>query len=103
MLLTALFQHSMTPLLHHSMFSFDHPVRPVQHRRRNRQADPLRRLEVDDELELHGLLNGQIGRLGAFQDLVYIDGSAPEQISKWWSIGHKTAHLHKFALIIARW
>ena len=32
--------------------SFDQPIRPRQHLRRNRHADPLGRLEIDDELEL---------------------------------------------------
>ena len=44
MLLNALFQHSMTPLLHHSVFSFDHLVRSRQQVGRNRQANLFRGL-----------------------------------------------------------
>jgi hypothetical protein len=52
MLSIELFQHSMTPLLHHSMFSFNHPIRPRQNVGRNRQADLLSGLEVHDQLKL---------------------------------------------------
>jgi len=34
----------------------DHPIRPRQHIRRNRQADLFGRFEIDDELELFRLL-----------------------------------------------
>jgi len=33
-------------------------IRPDQHIRRNRQTDLLGRLQIDDELELHRLLDG---------------------------------------------
>ena len=42
----------------------------VQHRLRNRQADLLRRLEINHQLELCRLLHRQIGRLGSLQDSV---------------------------------
>jgi len=48
------------------LFSFNHLVRPRQHIGRNRQADLLGRLQIDDELELLGLFHGQVGGLGAF-------------------------------------
>jgi len=37
-------------------FSFDHLIRLVNYRLWNDQADLLRRLQVDDQLELHRLL-----------------------------------------------
>jgi len=43
------FSRSLLPLLNHL-------IRPDQHIRRDRQADLLRRLAVDDHLELHRLL-----------------------------------------------
>ena len=61
----------MTPSLRHSVFSFDHPIRSGQHIRRNRQADLLRRFQIDDELELLGLLDRQIGGLSALEDSVH--------------------------------
>jgi hypothetical protein len=45
----------------------DDLVRPPQHRRRDRQADDLCRLEVNDKLELRGLLDGEVTET-AFRD-----------------------------------
>src|SRR3972149_3286801 len=42
--------------------SLDDLVRPPEHGRRNRQADLLRGLQVDGELELRGLFHRQVGR-----------------------------------------
>ena len=50
-------------------------IRPREHVGRNCQPDLLRRLEVDDEFKLRWLLNRQIGRFSAFQDLVHIIGA----------------------------
>ena len=58
----------------------DHLVRLQQQQRRNRQAQRLGRLRIDDQLELRGLLDGQISRLGAFQELVDVDCGAPSQV-----------------------
>src|SRR5882724_5141305 len=67
----------------------DHLIRPRQQRRRDRQAEGLGGLEVDDQLELRRLLDGQIARLGALENLVHVGRGAPKQISKVRSIGHK--------------
>ena len=48
-----------------------------QHLRRNRQADLLGGFQIDDQLELRRLLDGQIGGLGAFQNLVDEVSGAP--------------------------
>src|SRR4029453_5533468 len=58
----------------------DHLVRSRQHIGRNRQADLLSRLQVDDQLELDRLLHGKIGRFSAFQNLVHVSGDAPIQV-----------------------
>ena len=60
------------------MWLFDYLIRPREHIRWNRQADLLRRLQVDDELELYRLLHGEIGGLSAFQDLVHVGGRTSE-------------------------
>src|SRR6266436_3978726 len=62
--------------------SLNHLIRPPQQRRRDRQAERLGRLEVDDQLELGGLLDGQVAWLCALEDLVHVDGAAPIVISK---------------------
>ena len=64
--------------VHHSITS----IRPLQQRRRDRQAEGLGGLEVDDQLELRRLLDGQVGGLGAFQDLVHVERGAPEEIGE---------------------
>jgi hypothetical protein len=38
--------------------SLDHLIRPHQHIRRDREADLLGRFQIDDQLELHRLLDG---------------------------------------------
>ena len=58
------------PLPLHVTFFLNHLVRSRQHFRRNRQADLLRRLQVDDELELARLLHWQVGRRPTLEDLV---------------------------------
>jgi hypothetical protein len=50
--------------------SLDDLVRPHENRLRDRQAEGLRGLEVDDQLELCGLLNREVGGLRALQNLV---------------------------------
>jgi hypothetical protein len=44
-------------------------VRPHQERLGDRQAESLGALEVDDQLELRRLLNGEVGGLGALENL----------------------------------
>src|SRR5882724_6242440 len=51
---------------------FDDLIRTSQQRRRDRQPERLGGLEVDDQLELRGLLHREIGRFRALENLVYI-------------------------------
>ena len=53
-----------------SALSSDDPVRSYQHVRRNREADLLRGFQVDDQLELHRLLDRKVARLCAFQNFI---------------------------------
>jgi len=54
---------------------FDHLVGKRDQRRGKFDAKQLGCLEIDDELEIGGSLNRQIGRFGTFQYLVYVAGS----------------------------
>src|SRR6266478_3596132 len=54
----------------------DHLVRPLQDRRRDRQAEGLGGLEVDHELELGGLFDWQVCGLGALENPVHVEGGA---------------------------
>jgi len=91
--------------LHHSLLTErvlpDHPIRTHQHVWRYRQADLLGSFEIDNELELHRLLDRQVGwirslrpfdklracftRDRVFSDLLFvlkISHSRPEQIQE---------------------
>jgi hypothetical protein len=59
----------------------NHLIRPLQERRRDREAERLGGLEVDDQFVLSRLLDGQVGGLGAFEDLVHVTGGAAVKIS----------------------
>src|SRR5438132_9988225 len=63
-------------------------VRPRQHIGRDRQADLLGRFQIDNELELLRLLDGEISRLGTFQDFIHVDSGPPVQVG----IAHTVAH-----------
>src|SRR5215468_11573583 len=52
--------------------SLDHLVSSCEQCRRDRDAERLRCLEVDHQLELSRLLDGEIAGLGAFEDLADI-------------------------------
>jgi hypothetical protein len=62
--------------------SVDHIVGEGEQHRRHLNAERLGGLEVDDEVEFRGLLDGKIGRLGALQNLVDLDGGTPEIIEE---------------------
>src|SRR5207249_10392827 len=58
----------------------DHLVCLYQQRRGERDPEGLRGLEVEHQLEFDGLLDGQVGRLGALQDLVHVGSDTPPTI-----------------------
>jgi hypothetical protein len=55
----AIFPHPTSPL---GLLSLDHLVRPRQHVGGSRHADLPSSLEIDPQLKLRRLLNGQVGR-----------------------------------------
>ena len=73
---SALKTHSCRP---HGLL--DHLGRLEEERGGDCQAQRLGRLEVDDQLKCRGPLNGQITRLGPFQDLVHIDGGPLSELA----------------------
>src|SRR5438094_7546792 len=72
----------------------DHVVCLEEKRLRNGEAEGFRSLEVDDQLELRRLLDGQVAGLGALEDLVHVDGGAPPLVAQTGPIGHQAARLH---------
>src|SRR5215831_18301179 len=69
---------------------------------RNRQADLLRRLQIDDELKLCRLLDRQVGRLGAFQYFIYISSGPAVQIEQAHDVTQKSTVFHNFTPVIYR-
>ena len=69
---------------------------------RKRHADGVRGLQVHDQLELGGLLDGEIGRLGTAQNLVNEADEMPvtEQISR--PIAQQPPFLHGFGPLVYR-
>jgi hypothetical protein len=47
---------------------------------RDGQAQGLGGRKVDDQLDLCGLFDGEVGRLGSFEDLNHVCGGAPLQV-----------------------
>ena len=60
----------------------------------HRDPERLGSLEVEDELELHGLLHGQVRGLGAFENLVYVGGGMPQRVHGVRPIRHEAARHH---------
>src|SRR5207245_9287375 len=76
----------------------DDLVCPRQHRWWDRQSERLGGFEVDDQLELGGLFDGEVGGLCAFEDLVDVGCRASNLVVKVHRIGHEAACLNKLPL-----
>src|SRR5215510_2406114 len=75
--------------------SLDDLVCPRQQRRRDRQPERFGGLEVDDQLELGGLLDREIGGFGSSEDLVDVARGASLHLGCIDSIGHKAPWFNK--------
>src|SRR5215831_5908739 len=82
--------------------SLDHLVGEQQERLRDRQAERLGGGQVDDEIELGGLLDRDVTRLRPAENLVNIISGAPELLRKAWPIGHKTSPFNVFTSAVHR-
>src|SRR6516162_1894765 len=81
---------------------FDDLVGAGKDRRRDCEAERLRSLEIDDEIEFYWLLDRQVAGLGTLQDLVDVARSSSEIVRDIRAIGHQPAVVCKFALGIDR-
>src|SRR5260370_1709232 len=61
--------------LKHPPGLLNHLIRPLQERRRERQAEGLGGLEIDDEFELGRLLDGKVAGLGTLDDSIHVERS----------------------------
>lgn len=77
----------------------DHLIRQDEERRGERDPERLHRLAVEDQLELHGLLHGQVGRFRALEELVHVPGGAPVEVHQARGIGHEPSGVHEVALL----
>src|SRR5216683_1870815 len=59
------------------------------------QAERLRGLEVDNQFERSGLLDGQVGGPGALENLVDVASGTSLHLGSIYSIGHEAAWLNK--------
>src|SRR5215813_9220820 len=73
--------------------SLDDVFGSQQQRRRDGKPERFGGLEIDDQLELGGLLHREIGGLRALEDLVHICGSSMGCVSGIWTIGYKATRL----------
>ena len=71
--------------------SFDHLVGAGEDRWRHGQTERIRGPEIDDQLECGWLLDWQIGRLGALQDLPDISTDIAISVGQVRSITDQTA------------
>jgi len=62
----------LTASVEHGLLN--HLVVPQQRRLRDRQAEGFGGFEVDDQIELRGLLDRDVCRFGPFQNLVHLTG-----------------------------
>src|SRR5262249_13571936 len=85
----------LAALVEHGLL--DDRVRSGQDRLRERQAQRLRRLKVDHQLELGGLLDREVSGFGALQNLVYVGGGAMEAVGDVRSVGHEAAGLRELS------
>src|SRR5262245_36453117 len=57
----------------------------------NSEAQSLRCLQVDDEVEFPRLLEGKIGRIGSIQDPSHVTCGFAENVSKVHAVGHESS------------
>src|SRR6266849_1907212 len=66
-------------------------IRPLQERRRDRQAEGLGGLEVDDKVELRRLFYGQVARLTALEDPIDVPRGSAHLVLVIRPVGYKPA------------
>src|SRR5688500_9069510 len=81
----------------------DHSVRSSQHVGRNGQTDLFGGFQIYHQLEFSRLLDREIGRLGAFEDLVYVDRSTAVQIRLLGSVRQQATRFHICDVVINHW
>src|SRR3990170_2291254 len=83
--------------------SLDHLVGPEPERLGNGKPEGLGRLEIDDKLELGGLLDGEIGRLGTLEDAAYLHPGPLKHVRVAGPVGYQPADIHELLGSKHRW
>src|SRR6516165_8694447 len=82
---------------------FDHFVGATEQRRWEGQTECLGRLQVDDECNFCHLLNWQVGRSGALENLSGVDAALAVHVDQIGSVAHQAACSDEVAYAIDRW
>ena len=82
--------------------SFDHLIGASEESRRDLEAEGLRGLEVNDQVEPGRLLDRKISWPRALQDLVDVSCRAMAALERVRSIGHQAADLHEGTDLVHR-
>src|SRR5215510_1578887 len=78
-------------LMRRSKRLLDHLVRAAEQREWDREAECLGGLEVDNQLDLRGLLHRHIGRPLALEDPAGVDADLAEQVPKIGTVADQAA------------
>src|SRR5262245_32566365 len=81
---------------------FDHLVSAGKQRRRNGDAEQLRRLNIDNQLELSRLHDRKVRGLGALENPTGIDAELAMHVGNAGAVAHQPAGLDHFTRRIAR-
>src|SRR5665213_3005629 len=82
---------------------FDHLVRRGEERRGDGDAERLRSLQIDHQLELGWVLDRQVGGVRALQAAVDIGCRTTKQVRLVDAVRHQPAHIGEVAVAIERW
>src|SRR5215475_12198509 len=72
---------------------FDQLVCAYEQRGRHSETERLGNLDINDQLELSRLLDGEVGRLSTLQDLVHEGGKPPEEIDDARPVRHQAPRI----------
>jgi hypothetical protein len=78
-----------------SAASFDHLVGARDECRRHFEAERLGRFEIDEQLDFHRLLDGEIGGLSPLEYISGVETELPIRIEQVGSVAYETTGLNK--------